>query len=97
MMQDSDIEKKIATGAAIYRVTTILVTTAVTFLLLLVAVKFLWSWLLPDLFPGLVAQGYIAAELSWLAALKLSALVGALGAAARLLVSGRLWVAGRRS
>lgn len=47
---------------------------AVVFLALL-AIRGLWAWVLPDLFPGAVQQGLIAAELSWAAAGKLALLL----------------------
>ena len=35
-------------------------------------IKLLWAWTIPDLFPGAVEQGLIAAEISWLTAFKLA-------------------------
>jgi len=46
---------------------------AVRICLMVVAVKLLWKWLVPDLFPGLVAQGKIAGNLSYKTALKVVA------------------------
>jgi hypothetical protein len=40
--------------------------------------KFVWAWVVPDLFPGAVEQGLIAADLTWLASLKLAVLVAVL-------------------
>jgi hypothetical protein len=40
--------------------------------------KFVWAWVVPDLFPGAVEQGLIAANLTWLASLKLAVLVAVL-------------------
>lgn len=37
----------------------------------LLVVKLLWAWTVPDLFPGAVKQGLIAARISWLAAFKI--------------------------
>jgi len=37
-----------------------------------------WAWVVPDLFPGAVEQGLIAADLTWLASLKLVVLVAVL-------------------
>jgi hypothetical protein len=34
-----------------------------------------WAWVVPDLFPGAVAQGLIIADLTWLVSLKLAVLV----------------------
>ena len=35
-------------------------------------IKLLWAWTIPDLFPGAVEQGLVAAEISWLTSLKLA-------------------------
>lgn len=44
----------------------IAVTTAtVVFLIVLVLVKLLWSWIAPDLFPGAVEQGLVAGTITW--------------------------------
>jgi len=40
--------------------------------------KFVWAWVVPDLFPGAVAEGLISADLTWLAAVKLAVLVSVL-------------------
>jgi hypothetical protein len=57
---------------------TILVQVAVSFVLAVVIFKFVWAWVISDLFPGAVAQGLISGELTWLAALKLAVLVSVL-------------------
>ena len=36
------------------------------------AIKLLWAWTIPDLFPGAVEQGLVAAEISWLTSFKLA-------------------------
>ena len=41
-------------------------------------IKLLWAWTIPDLFPGAVAQGLIAAEISWLTSFKLAVFFGLL-------------------
>lgn len=41
-------------------------------LLFLFLIKVLWAWTIPDLFPGAVEQGLIAAEISWLTSFKLA-------------------------
>ena len=41
---------------------------AVMFLL----IKLMWAWTVPDLFPGAVEQGLVAAEISWLTSFKLA-------------------------
>ncbi len=50
----------------------VLALAALAFVLVLLLVKVLWSWTVPDLFPGAVEQGLVAARISWLAALKLA-------------------------
>jgi len=66
------VEKGVATGVAI------LVSVAVTFVISMVLFKFVWAWVVPDLFPGAVAQGLISADLTWLATVKLAVLVAVL-------------------
>ncbi len=46
------------------------------FLLALLLIKVLWSWTIPDLFPGAVRQGLIAREITWYTALKVAVFVG---------------------
>ena len=41
-------------------------------------IKLLWAWTIPDLFPGAVEQGLIAAEISWLTSFKLAVFFGLL-------------------
>jgi hypothetical protein len=57
---------------------TILITVAMTFIIAVVVFKFVWAWVVPDLFPGAVAQGLISSNLTWLAALKLAVLAAVL-------------------
>lgn len=42
------------------------------FLVSLLLIKALWSWTVPDLFPGAVEQGLIAGSISWGSAAKLA-------------------------
>jgi hypothetical protein len=56
-----------------------LVFACVIFILLLLLVKLLWGWTVPDLFPGAVDQGLVASEISWLTAAKLALFVAVLG------------------
>jgi hypothetical protein len=67
------VEEGVSTGVAI------LISVAVVFVLSLVVFKVVWAWVVPDLFPGAVAEGLIVADLTWLAAVKLAVLVGVLG------------------
>jgi len=72
-----EVEKKVAKG--VETGTAILVAVAVTFVVSIVVFKFVWVWVVPDLFPGAVAQGLISADLTWFATLKLAVLVAVLG------------------
>ena len=38
----------------------------------LLLVKLVWSWTIPDLFPGAVAQGLVARDISWYTAFKVA-------------------------
>jgi uncharacterized membrane protein len=71
-----EVEKRVT--EAVTSGTTILVTAAVTFIFMVVVLKFVWAWVVPDLFPGAVAQDLINADLSWLATVKLAVLVAVL-------------------
>ena len=46
-------------------------------------IKLLWAWTIPDLFPGAVEQGLIAAEISWLTSFKLAVFFGLLTGAVK--------------
>ncbi len=46
-------------------------------------IKLLWAWIIPDLFPGAVEQGLVAAEISWLTSLKLALFFGILTSATK--------------
>ena len=71
-----EVEKRVTEGVT--SGVTILVTVAVTFVIAVVLFKFVWAWVVPDLFPGAVAQGLVSANLTWLASLKLAVLVAVL-------------------
>jgi len=58
---------------------TVLIQVAIMFDISLVVLKFVWAWVVPDLFPGAVTQGLIIADLTWLASVKLAVLVSVLG------------------
>ncbi len=77
-MDESRNEVENRVTEAVTTGTTILVTAAVTFVVMVVVLKFVWAWVIPDLFPGAVAQDLINADLSWLATLKLAVLVAVL-------------------
>ena len=40
------------------------------------AIKLLWAWTVPDLFPGAVKENLVAAHISWFTAIKLSVFMG---------------------
>ncbi len=42
------------------------------------AIKLLWAWTIPDLFPGAVEKGLIASEISWFTSFKLALFFGLL-------------------
>jgi len=71
-----EVEKRVTKGVT--SGVTILVTVIVTFVISIVVFKFVWAWVVPDLFPGAVEQGLVAADLTWLASLKLAVLVAVL-------------------
>jgi len=71
-----EVEKRVTEGVPV--VISILVAVAVTFVISVVVFKFVWAWVVPDLFPGAVAQGLISADLTWLATVKLAVLVAVL-------------------
>ncbi len=58
-----------------------LVAVAV-FLVALLLLKLLWAWTVPDLFPGAVAQGLVAAEISWFTSFKLALFMAVLAGVA---------------
>ena len=49
-----------------------LALVAVAVVVMLLVVKLLWAWTIPDLFPGAVQQGLIAAQISWFTAFKVA-------------------------
>jgi hypothetical protein len=69
-----EVEQQVEEGVTKW--ITILIQAAIAFAISIVVFKFVWAWVVPDLFPGAVSQGLISANLSWLAALKLAVLVG---------------------
>ena len=59
------------------------VELAVEFVVVLILVRILWSWTIPDLFPGAVAQGLVVASLSWWTSVKVAIFVAVLSTFAR--------------
>lgn len=74
-MKKYSVEEAIEIGDKVTTATTALVTTVVAFGVGVILVKLLWAWTIPDLFPAAVDQGLIASGLTWLAAMKATALV----------------------
>ena len=56
----------------------ILALVAVYVVIVLLLVKLLWAWTIPDLFPGAVAQGLVAGSISWFTAFKVAVFVAVL-------------------
>jgi len=50
----------------------VLIAVVAAFVVVLLMVKLLWAWTIPDLFPGAVEQGLVAGKIDWYAALKLA-------------------------
>jgi len=71
-----EIEKKVEKGVTVG--ITILIQVAIMFVISMIVLKFVWAWVVPDLFPGAVEEGLIAASLTWFTSLKLAVLVGVL-------------------
>ncbi len=67
----------------------ILALVAGAFVLVLLLIKLLWAWTIPDLFPGAVEQGLVAGSISWLTALKVAIVVTVIAGLAGILASGR--------
>ena len=65
-------------GEAVTTGTTFLIQAAIAFGITVVVLKFVWAWVVADLFPGAVAQGLINANLTWLATVKFAVLVAVL-------------------
>ncbi|MCK5052999.1 MAG: hypothetical protein KAR65_01895 [Anaerolineales bacterium] len=72
-----EVEKKVTDWVTV--AITSLIQVAIMFVVSLVVFKVVWAWVVPDLFPGAVAQGLIVANLTWLTAVKLAVLVGVMG------------------
>jgi len=71
-----EVEKRVTEGVTKW--VQILIQVVIAFVISVIVFKFVWGWVVPDLFPGAVTQGLISANLTWLAALKLAVLVAVL-------------------
>ena len=49
----------------------LIIVFVVVLLVKMVVLVLLWAWIVPDLFPGAVAQGLIVATVPWLTAFKI--------------------------
>ena len=52
------------------------------FIVVLLLLKLLWAWTVPDLFPGAVQQGLVAAKISWYTAFKVAIFISVLAGVA---------------
>jgi len=59
-------------------ITGVLAIIAVYAVIVLLMVKLLWAWTIPDIFPGAVSQGLIAGSISWYTAFKIAVFVAVL-------------------
>ena len=59
-------------------ITGVLALIAVYAVIVLLLVKLLWAWTIPDIFPGAVDQGLIAGSISWYTAFKIAVFVAVL-------------------
>ena len=59
-------------------ITGVLALIAVYAVIVLLLVKLLWAWTIPDIFPGAVSQGLIAGSISWYTAFKIAVFVAVL-------------------
>lgn len=50
----------------------------VVFIVALFIIKLLWGWIVPDLFPGAVAQGLVASTIGWYTAFKIAIVIALL-------------------
>ena len=59
-------------------ITGVLALIAVYAVIVLLMVKLLWAWTIPDIFPGAVSQGLVAGSISWYTAFKIAVFVAVL-------------------
>jgi len=76
---EDKVEKKVTT--VVTTAITILIQAAIVFGITIIVLKFVWAWMVPDLFPGAVAEGLISADLTWKTAVKFAAIVASLAGA----------------
>ncbi|HUT85377.1 MAG TPA: hypothetical protein VMW66_00910 [Elusimicrobiales bacterium] len=56
-----------------------LVITIIALPVILILLKLLWAFTVPEIFPGAIKQGLIVATLSWTAAFKLAVFIFIVG------------------
>jgi len=56
----------------------IIAIAVIVFIFALFVIKLLWVWIIPDLFPGAVAQGLIVESIGWYTAFKIAIVIGLL-------------------
>jgi hypothetical protein len=66
-----------------------LAVVVAVFVIALLLVKLLWAWTIPDLLPGAVEEGLVAASISWLTAFKVAVFVALLAGVAGVRPPGR--------
>lgn len=75
-MNPEKISARVAAGVA--AAVAGLVMFVVVSVVVMFLVKALWAWTIPDLFPGAVEQGLVAASISWWTAVKIAIFVAVL-------------------
>lgn len=84
-MKNYTLAESIEISNRVTHATSALITAAVTLVIGTVLFKVLWSWTVPELFPGAVEQGLILGEIPWLTALKITGLFAILTSASSLI------------
>ena len=64
-------------------VVTGIVVACLVFVVVLLLLKLLWAWTVPDLFPGAVENGLVAKSISWYTAMKVAIFIAVLSGFAR--------------
>jgi hypothetical protein len=70
-------------------VITTVITAAVSLIIGTILFKLLWGWTIPEIFPAAVEQSLILGDITWLAALKITALLAILTSAGSLIAGQR--------
>ncbi len=72
----------------------VIAIVVVVFIIALFIIKLLWWWIIPDLFPGAVAQGLVAGSIGWYTAFKLAIVLGLLSGIFKANQNHRAWKQG---